>query len=149
MGIVILGALLATGGFFGWRWMQKPTTFPITHVVVEGEFNHVPQAALEAAIHSKLSGGFFSINLGDIRHAVLLQPWIAEVSFRRVWPNTLMVQLSEQKPLARFGTDGVLTSEGKLFYRLNVDNVTPDYVIIFCRSQYFLNVLMIVVKNSK
>lgn len=119
IGIFFLAVLIAVGIFWGWRWMQKPTTFPITHVVVEGELAHVPQAALEAAIHSKLSGGFFSVNLSDIRAAVLLQPWIANVSFRRIWPNTLMVQLSEQKPLARFGTDAVLTAEGKLFYPIS------------------------------
>ncbi|MDP1574248.1 MAG: FtsQ-type POTRA domain-containing protein [Coxiellaceae bacterium] len=107
---------LVVGGVFAWRWMQKPTSFPISHVVVQGELTHITPQALEKTITSQLTGGFFSLNLEAIKTAVLVYPWIESVSFRRVWPDTLRVRLEEQKPLARFGVTGVLNIAGHVFY---------------------------------
>lgn len=103
------------GGVFLWRWLEKPTTFPITHIVVEGDYAHVSNTTLEKTIQANLSGGFFSVHLRVIRNALLGYPWIESVSFRRVWPNTLRVRLHEHIPLARFGATCVLSVHDQVF----------------------------------
>ena len=114
--LAFLAIALVVGGVFAWRWMQKPTSFPISHIVVQGELTHVTPKVLQKTIESHLTGGFFSLNLGEVRQAVLAYPWIESISFRRVWPDTLHVRLEEQKPLARFGVTGVLNTTGHVFY---------------------------------
>lgn len=112
--IVAVGCVIA--GFYGWRWVQKPTSFPISRVIVQGQFSHVSPATLQKDIESQLKGGFFSLNLKEVRAAVEACPWVASVSFRRIWPGTLRVSIDEKKPLARFGMTGVLTASGQVFY---------------------------------
>lgn len=111
----LVAASFVTGGVFLWRWLEKPTTFPITHIVVEGEYAHVANESLQKTIQANLAGGFFSLHLRVIRNALLMYPWIETVSFRRVWPNTLRVRLLEHVALARFGTNCVLSLHDQVF----------------------------------
>src|SRR5207244_1263518 len=36
-------------------------------------------------------------------------------SVRRVWPNTVVIQVTEKKPLARWNHQGLLTTSGEIF----------------------------------
>lgn len=108
--------LIIASSYYTWRWMQASTSFPITHINVEGQLTHVLPVTVEHMIQMRLTGGFFSLHLSAAKQALLSLPWIAEVSFRRVWPHTLNVRIIEQQPVARFGKNGVLNSEGSVFY---------------------------------
>ena len=117
---VILLALLLTisviGGRAVWRWVQTPSAFPIRHIVVQGEFQHLNTAHLTSAVQARLSGGFFSLHLSEAKQAIAQTPWVASVAFRREWPDTLLVSVEERKPLAKFNEKGVLSAEGIIFY---------------------------------
>lgn len=107
---------LTIGGIYAWRWMQKPTTFPITQITVQGQLTHVSPTVIEHIVQTQLTGGFFSLHVSAAKQAILAFPWIADVSFRRVWPHTLNVHVIEQQAVARFGAKGVLNTEGAVFY---------------------------------
>src|SRR5699024_4372721 len=42
-------------------------------------------------------------------------PWVRKAHIRRVWPNTLQVQLEEQQPLAYWNEDEMLNTWGEPF----------------------------------
>lgn len=113
---LFLTAGLITGGTFAWRWMQKPTSFPIKQIIIEGRLTHESSTIMQHITQSKITGGFFSLNVSAAKQAILAFPWISTVSFRRVWPGTLTVKIAEQQAIARFGKTGVLNSEGDVFY---------------------------------
>lgn len=113
---VILAAVLMIGGNWTWNWMQKPTSFPVKNIQLQGSLTHVSPAIIQKIVQTRLTGGFFSLHISAAKQAILAFPWIADVSFRRVFPDTLMVRLHEQKPTARFGKKGVLNSAGVIFY---------------------------------
>ena len=98
-----------------WGWMQKPTSFPIKKVVIRGDLAHESAAELGQLVQSRLIGGFFSLNLSAVKQAIFSLPWIAQVSFRRVWPDVLQVHVTEQTAIARFGNQGALNAEGVVF----------------------------------
>ena len=99
-----------------WQWMQKPTSFPIKKIVVQGNFTHETPMQLQKIIREQLSGGFFSLHLAAAKQHILALPWVADVSFRRVWPNTVEARITEQTAIARFSNNGILSATGKIFY---------------------------------
>lgn len=101
---------------WAWIWAQKPTSLPIKQIQIEGQFAHVSPAVIGQIVKTNMTGGFFSLHLRAAKKAILAFPWIAHVSFRRVWPDKLTVHCTEQQPVARFGNNGVLSAKGVVFY---------------------------------
>ena len=99
-----------------WIWAQKPTSLPIKQIRIDGQFSHVSPAIVGQIVKTKMSGGFFSLHLSAAKQAILAFPWIAHVSFRRVWPDTLTVRCKEQQAVARFGNNGLLSDKGVIFF---------------------------------
>lgn len=109
-------AILGVSAMLSWDWVKKPTSFPIKQIIVQGQLTHSTPETLQKMMQTQLTGGFFSLDVSAAKQAILSSPWIAQVSFRRVWPDQLIVRVREQDPVARFGKKGVLNSEGVVFY---------------------------------
>lgn len=114
--VLMIALLLMFLAMWSWLWVQKPTSFPIKKIHIHGQLIHETPAQIQAITQSRLTGGFFSLNLSDLKQSILALPWIQTVSFRRVWPDALMVHIVEQKAVARFGKAGVLNTDGHIFY---------------------------------
>lgn len=95
--------------------MSDPRFMPVSTVRVEGEFKHLTRAQLHAVIADYAVGGFFSVDVDAVRRAALRSPWVDTVSVRRVWPDTLRVAVTEQKPVARWGAGALLNERGEVF----------------------------------
>lgn len=95
--------------------MRDPRFMPVSTVRVEGEFKHLTRAQLHAVIANYAVGGFFSVDVDAVRRAALRSPWVDGVSVRRVWPDTLRVAVTEQKPVARWGAAALLNDRGEVF----------------------------------
>jgi cell division protein FtsQ len=61
--------------------------------------------------------GFLGADLHAIQEQVMAQPWVATARVSRQWPDTLDVTITEEEPAARWGADGLLNSQGRLFVR--------------------------------
>jgi cell division protein FtsQ len=46
---------------------------------------------------------------------VLELPWVAEVAIQRRWPDQLVINVTEQEAIARWGKDGLLNRRGEVF----------------------------------
>lgn len=116
---LLCGAVLAGLVFTAqkiWVWMQKPTSFPIEKIAVHGKLTHVSAKEMQTIVEKNLSGGFFSLHVSKTKQLILQKPWVSDVSFRRVWPSELVVLLTEQVPVARFGENGVVNNDNVVFY---------------------------------
>jgi cell division protein FtsQ len=71
----------------------------------EGEFKHVKQAELEAAVMDSVRASFLSVDLDTVKTRVERVPWVQSASVRRAWPRDVAVQFTEQKLLARWNAD--------------------------------------------
>jgi len=111
-----LTGLFIVAGVWSWSWMQKPTSFPIKTIQFEGQLIHENPTQIVRVLQSQMTGGFFSLNVTTAKQTLLALPWVAGVSFRRVWPDTLTVKITEQDPVARFGKKGLLNKNGVVFY---------------------------------
>jgi cell division protein FtsQ len=42
-------------------------------------------------------------------------PWVRTATLYRVWPDRLVLKVEEYRPIARWGTDGLVTADGEVF----------------------------------
>ncbi len=102
---------------FGLYWISEPLAKvferPIKSVVVEGEFNLISKARATELIGDEIDGDFLQLNLMRLKGALLTDPWVEKVTLNRRWPDTLVVKITEQKPIARWG-DGFLNQRGEI-----------------------------------
>ncbi len=105
--IALIGAAVAK--------LRDPHTLPIRTVVVEGELRHLNRERLVERAAPHVSGGFFSLRLGKAEHVLESLPWVHRVSLRRRWPDTLVIHVHEQVPIAYWGEQALLNRHGERF----------------------------------
>jgi len=113
---MILAGVLVGFGYWGWRQLMKPDTLPIQHIDIASKEAHLKSSDLQKVAWKNLQGGFFSLKINKLKQGLLDLPWVADVSLRRHWPNTLQIMVTEQQALARWGKRGVINDHGELFY---------------------------------
>ncbi len=88
---------------------------PLREVRIEGDLLHLKQQELEQAISGLVRGGFFTVDVVEVRERAQRLPWVDRVSVRRIWPDRLVIRVEEQVPLARWGERGLVNGRGELF----------------------------------
>ena len=97
------------------RWLMDPHTLPIQRVQIAGQFRHLTSEQLQAAVANTVSGGFFTVDVAAVMRAARTLPWVDVASVRRVWPDTLRLEVIEQVPLARWAEHDLLNRRGERF----------------------------------
>jgi len=105
-------ALPVIGVLNGWFAVDR---WPVRYLQVEAEYNHVSAEQIRAAAATHLGTGFFALKLEDVRAAVAKLPWVEAVEARKRWPDTLMLQVRERQPFARWGEQRLIGLDGNLF----------------------------------
>lgn len=94
--------------------LKNLKTLPFRQVKISVDSTHIKMVELRKVVMMNLEGGFFSLKVYQLRQAFLALPWVADVSFRRVWPDQLMVNIEEQNAVARWGNQ-LINGKGQLF----------------------------------
>lgn len=89
--------------------------FPVKHVQVEGNLNHVNHAQMQLIVSKYLQGNFYTLDLRRTRAAFEKLPWARKVSVRRQWPDTIVVLIEEHQALGRWGSLAMVNQQGELF----------------------------------
>ena len=100
--LMVLMVLLTTSWLFV-SWLNKPGNFPFKKVELVNQLENQKSKELQNITANALNGGFFSLNVDQLRADLLAKlPWVKSVSVRKVWPNKLLVKIVEHKPVARW-----------------------------------------------
>jgi cell division protein FtsQ len=115
--IAPISTLLALTTLFVWGGfkLQDPTVMPVRTVGVDGEMRFLQRKHLEQVVAKAVNGSFLSLDLPRMRQRIELIPWVENVTIRRVWPDTLRVQVTERTPLAYWGEDAMVSVQGEIF----------------------------------
>ena len=100
---------------WGMNYVLDPHTLPIRHVSVSGNFSHLSPAALEQRTSKVVRGGFFNVNVETIKKVLSDEPWVREVTVKRVWPDAITVFIKEQVAVAVWDDKGLLNGNAELF----------------------------------
>lgn len=125
---IVIGLLVALVAAF--YWLRNPASLPIRHVSVEGDLHHVTEAEIGVLSSRPGFAGFFYTDLRGIETTLEQLPWVKSVSVRRQWPDRLIVNLHEQMPVARWGSDALLNSAGEIFEPKDVSEFA-DLPVVF------------------
>lgn len=109
LGLGLTGSLAASG--LGHLLDQ----IQIRQVILQGDLEYLDQQALERQLTRTFSGSYLETALPRVVSTVEAHPWIAAASVRRVWPDTLIVDIVEQRPVAIYNDTLYLGLSGDLF----------------------------------
>lgn len=96
-------------------WAVRRPIFDLRRITIAGTLRHVNRAEIRTALSGHLVGNFFTLHLRDARDAFQSIPWVAEASVRRVWPDGLIVRLTERRAVGTWSDGRLVSDTGVLF----------------------------------
>lgn len=111
----MLLVLLALATWQLFNWLGKPSTMPIKQVRIEGELQHVSRESISTALSQLVNTGYFSMDAAAIVSKTTSLEWVDEARVRRIWPDTIVVSLKEQRPVAIWNNTKLLNERGEIF----------------------------------
>lgn len=139
--IFSLFLLILLSGVLIWQKCGDPVFFPIKHIKISGDLNHVNRDSLEKIILPFTNHGFLRLNSRRLKSKLLSEPWIEQVVIKRFWPDTVAVNFTTKIPVASIGNNDLLDSQGNVFSAGEV-NVTmldlPFFVGALSDQKYLL-----------
>ncbi len=96
-------------------WVVARPWFALTTLEVKTPVAHVTEEQIRLVAERRVRGTFFTVDLEDVRESLEKLPWVREARVERRWPDTLVVSLVEQVPLARWNDNALVNGEGEVF----------------------------------
>lgn len=87
---------------------------PIKQIQITGDFLYLSQSELQKIIQPAINQNFFEIDLEKIKQEVAKNPWVDAITVTKKWPDKLLVTVTEQQPIARWGQAGFLNMRGDI-----------------------------------
>ena len=87
----------------------------IRQVQLQGDLRYLDAESLTRDLTIRFNGNYLETTLGQVISEVESHPWIAAASARRVWPDTLLITITEQRPVAIYNDTQYLGLSGDLF----------------------------------
>ncbi|MAG00974.1 MAG: hypothetical protein CL388_07185 [Acidiferrobacteraceae bacterium] len=109
-----VGIIILVAGILVTDRVVRPGAFPMRVLQLVGEFNHLKQSEIEAIVMPLATGNFFTLDVEDIDRAVEAQPWVSQAKVMRYWPDTLQVEVQEQRPVAKWQEKSWLSPQGEV-----------------------------------
>ncbi|BBA36578.1 cell division protein FtsQ [Methylocaldum marinum] len=110
-GVLALCGWGSTGVDFG----RLGDLMPIRYVRVEGEIHNLDPVAFTKSLLPLAQAGYFLADMHDIEETARSFPWVDRVQVARLWPDTLLLTVVEQKPVARTRDGGLINDRGTQF----------------------------------
>jgi len=98
---------------YGVYWISPKLNWPVEHVVLEGDFRWLNQSAVHKAITENLVGDLLSIDIKKLREEIRQVPWVESAEVSRVYPDSLVVGVKEERPVAQWNDQGYISSRGE------------------------------------
>ncbi len=114
VGLMFLLCLFVGVAYFASGPVTKLLERPLKSVAVEGQFQYLPKNRAMELITAEIDGDFLQLNLDHLKNVLEADPWVEHVSLSRRWPDTLLVKIAEQQPIARWDTNGFLNQRGEI-----------------------------------
>lgn len=108
--VAVVAGLVSAAAF----WLRGQE-WPVEVVRIEGETRFSDRDALQDVVADHARDGFFGMDLGALREDILAMPWVRDVSLRRLWPDTIIVDVREHRAAARWNDDELVSLRGVVF----------------------------------
>lgn len=96
---------------------------PVSKVRIENQWQQISDNEVRLLLSSFMGNGFFDFNVEGVKEKLEQHPWVLQASVKRVWPDTLSLQLTEQVAIARWGGNQLLNQYAVIFEPEGVENL--------------------------
>ncbi|MDD2759286.1 MAG: cell division protein FtsQ/DivIB [Methylomonas sp.] len=116
------GLLLLTSAWYGLSHLQSKDAVskPIRYIRIEGAFQYTDKEKLKQILTPEMMRGFYHADMDTIHHLIASLPLVEKVDVKRVWPDAVHIQISEQKPIVRWGNKALLNKQGDVLIPDNI-----------------------------
>jgi cell division protein FtsQ len=97
----------------GLQLAMRSPLWPVHDVTVQGSLEHTTRAEIEQALRGRVSGNFFSVDVGEVRNALEQLPWVRRGGCA-VWPDRLEAT-SRARCAGRWGERSLVNTFGRRF----------------------------------
>ena len=111
----LLGLIVFAVFLTGVLTLRNPKTLPFHQITIIATGVHLKITELKNIVIHHINGGFFSFNTRELRSALMVLPWVYNVSIRQIWPSELEISVVEQEPLAQWNGTQLISKLGTLF----------------------------------
>jgi len=101
--------------FVGLFQINYASLLPIKKIRAQGEFINVTEKMILDAIRNDVISGYLKINVQELQTKIEKLAWVKLASVRRVWPDSIVVTIKEQKAFAIWNDNGLLNEVGEQF----------------------------------
>lgn len=105
----------------------EPRLLPIKHIKLQAQCDRIDETLIKQHT-TKFTKGFFTTDVMRLKNKLQKLPYVEEVSIKRIWPDTLLVTIIEQKFVAAWGKSGAVSSKGVVASLPEVDQHLPKFV---------------------
>ncbi len=117
-GQVILGIICCSLIILAAANLQAISTFvnrPIVKVKMENQWVNVAELEVSQMAASYMGTGFFGFDVNGLKSEVERHPWVRQAAVKRVWPDSVALQIQERVAIARWGEGQLLSQQGEKF----------------------------------
>ncbi len=111
--------------------MTSQTGFEASKLVVNGNVN-LDINILQARLATQLGNSLFSFEVDAAREEVLNDPWVKSATIRKVYPDTIVVDVIERKPVALWQSKGelhLIASDGFVIAKAEQSHMSLPQVV--------------------
>jgi cell division protein FtsQ len=133
MQLLTVVLLVFVCGFSAWtlsRRFVNSALFDVKYIRVNGDIAHTGITDIRANVSGRLYGTFYTINLRKVKTVFEDIPWVRHAVVRRIFPDTLVVDLQEQHSVAYWGDhkNEQLLNENGVIFSVNLAEVENEHL---------------------
>jgi cell division protein FtsQ len=111
--------VVVAGAWQGWRQLDSP----VAVVRIEGQLTEVERGRAQRLVAAQLPAGVLSLDTRRLRDRLEAESWIDTAAVRRRWPDTLLVSVAPEVPVARWRDGALLSNRGEVIEPLELVGV--------------------------
>lgn len=116
LGILLaLIVVLLGGGLVFKSMLNNPENFTISRVDVQGERKFIKDEELKSIIAKYTKTNLYLLDTAALEADLKALPWVRNVILRKTWPDTLVIEVEEQQPVAFWGRERLMNPWGEIF----------------------------------
>ncbi len=108
--VLLIAAILSAR-----NWLNDGSNLTISNVEVIGELKYSDQEAIKTVIEPFVNTNLHLLNAQEMEEELEFEPWIKSVAITKRWPSELVIEVTEQTPVAFWGDDRLVNHLGEIF----------------------------------
>jgi len=106
-------------------WAGKQVDdIPIKTIEIQSTLEKVDKDEIKTIVQNHIQDGFFTINLSEFERQINDIPWVYRASIKRKWPGRVVINIAEQQPYFRWGSNHLINKYGDKFYAEDANKYT-------------------------